>query len=169
MFLILITVNTNCTEPEEACAGTDDSIKKENLIKIIPLQTTYNQGDFIKISITIPNNNNIFGYPINLLGLTYDYTGNVFFKYFSTLIDNNVLTTLKGSQKQMPNYFGMFYNNNNGNYELELKIKLNRLGIYSFETLGKEEIIFKGNCSEFLIKTNIEGANSSGKIEFIVI
>ena len=62
----------------------------------------------------------------------------------------------------------MLYNQDSSSYELELKIKLNRVGFYSFETLNLEEILFVGNCNNFLIRTNFEDANSLGKIEFTV-
>lgn len=173
LFKIILTVSfflilTACEPPYEPCDGIQDTVKSQNLIKINSLQTVYNQGDIITIIVNIPSNNTLFGYPIHILNLTQDYAGEVKFRNFETLLLNNQITAIKGSQEQNLNYFRMLYNQDSSSYELELKIKLNRVGFYSFETLNLEEILFVGNCNNFLIRTNFEGANSLGKIEFTV-
>ena len=78
------------------------------------------------------------------------------------------MTVLKGNQGQYSNGFYVIYNPNNGNYELEVKIKLNRTGNYSFIN-GGNIIIRKSKYFYYNIDTSLEWTNSPDQINFTVI
>lgn len=72
LFLLMVTL-TGCPG-EEDCFDMGSTARVDDLIKIIPLQATYNQGDVITIKSEIPAQNNYFGEPINLFEKTNDYS-----------------------------------------------------------------------------------------------
>jgi hypothetical protein len=154
------------------CPGNDDcddirSIARvDNLIKLTPVQTQYRQGDVITLYVQIPAINDYFGSTTNLL----EQTGNSNAKLsLSTaeLQNGNELMFISGYQEREINWFGLRFNNNTGRYELEIQIKLNRIGMYDIPTL--DTIFFKGeNCNRFLIDTNIEWT-TFGQVTFEVV
>lgn len=165
LFLLLATL-TGCPG-EEDCFDMGSTARVDDLIKIQPLQTTYNQGDFITFKTEIPAQNNYFGEPINLFVNTNDFEATLSTSY-SYLFIGNELTFLKGSQGNEINWFNVTYNPSTSIYELEINIKLNKIGSYSLYT--NDPIHFQGStkCNRYRLDTNIEGWNSEGKIEFNV-
>lgn len=65
----------------------------------------------------------------------------------------------------------MPYNPVTGEYELEVKIKLNKTGLYSQEAATHIYVYIPGNgiCNKFILDTNIVGMNQYGNIEFEVL
>ncbi len=168
IFIILISITSSCNismgEPD---TGTITTTKLE-LIKISPIQQVYNQGDFITLKLDFPAINNYFdGTSINLLQSTNDYDAQLSLFFNQLFIDNEVIL-VKGNQGQYSNSFYVIYNPNNGNYELEVKIKLNRTGNYSFIN-GGNIIIRKSKYFYYNIDTNIEWTNNADQISFTVI
>ena len=153
---------------EVECDDIASIAKKENLIKIIPLQTTYNQGDIVTLKADIPSINNYYGSEINLFGQTNDDSA-LLILLSNQIFNSNNLTFIKGSQGQFLNWLNIPYNPNTNSYELEVKIKLNTLGNYSIVTNG-DYFEFQGSdkCNRFRLDTNIEGMNNLEKIEFTV-
>lgn len=137
------------------------------LIKINPVQQVYNQGDFITLKLDLPSTNNYFdGSSVNLLQSTNDYDAQLAL-LFSQLFVDNELTVLKGNQGEFSNWFYAIYNPNNGNYELEVKIKLNRTGNYSFVN-GGNIVLKKSKYFIYYMNTNIEWTNNADQINFTV-
>lgn len=164
LFLLLATL-TGCPG-EEDCFDMGSTAKVDNLITISPLQTTYNQGDTITFKTTIPAQNNYFGEPLNLFEKTNDFEPKL--TTSSDLFFNNQLNFIKGRQGNEINWFNILYNPNDGKYELEIKITLNKVGNYSFITNDSFEFQGSTKCNRYRLDTNIEGSNSEGKIEFTV-
>lgn len=153
--------------PGEAdCNDIASIATKENLLKIFPLQTTYNQGDIITLKADIPSINNYYGSQLDLFGLTNDNSALLITN--SLLFQNNQLTFIKGNQGSYINWFEIPYNSITGNYEIEVKIKLNRVGFYSIISADYFEFQGSDKCNRYRLDTNIEGINNLGKIEFTV-
>lgn len=168
IFILLISITSSCNlsmgEPD---TGTITTTKLE-LIKISPVQQVYNQGDFITLKLDLPSINNYFDGPsVNLLQSTNDYDAQLALLFSQLFVDNEV-TVLKGNQGEFSNWFYAIYNPNNGNYELEVKIKLNRTGNYSFVN-GGNIVVKKSKYFIYYMNTNIEWTNNSDQINFTVI
>ena len=167
LFLLLATL-TGCPGGEEDCFDIGSTSRVDNLIKIIPLQSTYDQGDEITIKCEIPAQNEYFGEPLNLFLKTNDYSARLVNTSVYLFTDNEV-TYLKGSVEAYDGgWSNVDYNPETNYYELEIRVKLNRIGNYSFST--GDYLLFKGStkCNRYRIDTNVEGWNSDGKIEFNV-
>ena len=178
-FSLLFLFNS-CIFPTESppepkrCDGP--SARVTNLIKIIPLQTAYNQGDEVSIKFSIPASNTFFSATqLNIFAITNVTTSNVISGFSGNLFSENLVTQVKGFYSQgglsNPNetILAMSYFQETDSYELEVKVKLNRVGNYSFLAAG-QSVTFSGNqrCNNFTIITGFEGANTEGKIEFVV-
>ncbi|QFG52907.1 hypothetical protein [Chryseobacterium sp.] len=163
---LILSMLQSCPGIEEEC--NDFSVPVPDLITITPLKPTYNQGEEIIYKLTIPAQNDYFGSSINL----YEKTGdtNSWYTASSTyLFDGNTVVYLKGSKRNgAENWHNVAYNSSNGNYELEIKVKLNKIGNYSM--FAEDMIDFQGSpkCNRYGIKTNILGMNSDRRIEFTV-
>jgi hypothetical protein len=151
---------------EEMCTGGSGT-SVLNLAKITPLQTTYNQGDIINIKLVVPNIINFGTFPINLFLQTNDSSVSVTYGR-DLFYSNNVTTMVTGYNTLFLDLFEMPYIPERETYELELNIKLNRVGTYSF--FSGNVLRFQGidKCNLYTISTNFEGTNSEGKIEFVV-
>ena len=166
---LLATTLTGC--PNEDCNDFGGGIsRKDDLILLTPLQTAYNVGDIVTFKVSIPATNNYFfnGESINLLQETNDYEPLLTTGFLSIFLGNQLLF-IKGSQSSEANWFNLIYNNTNQNYELEIKITLNKTGNYYI--LTNDTILFQGstNCNRFFIDTNIlHNEPGPGIIEFTV-
>ena len=166
---LLATTLTGC--PNEDCNDFGGGIsRKDDLIILTPLQTAYNVGDIVTFKISIPATNNYFfnGESINLLQETNDYDPRLTVTY-GNLFTGNQLIFIKGNLSTGNNSFNLIYNNTNQNYELEIKISLNKTGNYYI--LTNDTILFQGstNCNRFFIDTNIlHNEPGPGSIEFTV-
>jgi hypothetical protein len=167
LFLLLATL-TGCPGGEEECFDMGSTARVDDLIKIFPLQTTYNQGDVITIKSEIPAQNEYFGEPLNLFLKTNDYSARLVNTSVYLFTDNEV-TYLKGSIEAYDGgWSNVVYNPETDYYELEIRIKLNKTGNYSFSTGDSFEFQGSTKCNRYRLDTNIEGWNSEGRIEFTV-
>lgn len=169
LFAVLImSILQSCPDiGEEVCDGTEGSATIPDLITITPLKQVYNQGEEISYRLLIPSENNYFGNPINLhqkTGVTQAWLiGN------SALFNQNSVTYIKGSKRDgADNWFNLVYNASNGLYELEIKVKLNTVGNYSFITAERIDFLGSDKCNRYFIYTNVKGKNTENKIEFKV-
>ena len=169
--LLMFFTLSGCFENENCNDLGQDTIV-DNLMKIAPLQTSYNQGDYITVKVDIPSVNNFYGpNPVNIFERTGDLNGKALLGLFHILSDGNAVTIIKGEQAEHPNWFLFPYNSENGTYELELKIQLNRVGTYTFATDNVDVLEFKGDgdCNYYLIGTGFEDPNEDGTLAFSVI
>ena len=166
MLILLLTTLTGCPGDED-CSDFGSSTRVDNLITLTPVQTTYNQGDIITLKSEIPASNYYFGDFLNLFDKTNDY--NALLVTSSNLFIDNQLLFIKGTQGSETNWFNASYNPENGIYELEIQITLNRLGNYSFIT--NDSFYFQGSsqCNRYRLDTNIvNNEPGPGVIEFTV-
>ena len=166
LFLLLTTL-TGCPGGDEDCFDYGSTTRVDDLASINPFQSTYNVGDIITYKINIPATNNYFGQELNLFEKTNDYNARAYIN--PILFTDNEVTYVKGSlEAHNGGWSNVSYNNENGNYELEISLKLLRSGQYSF--ISGEYLEFQGSskCNRYIIDTNITGWNSEGKIEFSV-
>ena len=166
LFLLLTTL-TGCPGGDDDCFDYGSTNRVDNLVKIITLQSTYNVGDIITYKIIIPSSNSFFGEQINLFEKTNDFRARIYIN--PIIFYDNEVSYLKGSVEAYGGgWSNVLYNSENGNYELEINIKLLKSGFYSF--YSGEYIEFQGStkCNRYRLDTNIEGCNSEGKIEFTV-
>jgi hypothetical protein len=174
LFLIPLMAMTQC---EDDCATLENWQEEDvvDLISLTPIQSTYEQGDVLTLSINLPASNDYFAdyfnnrqKQVNL----YEETGDSF--ALITLGDDelfldNTLTFITGSQGEFPNFFILPYNSRTEMYELEVQITLDRIGSYSHEKSGR---IYLGppdptQCADYLL--NVQFANIEGRfIEFTV-
>lgn len=164
---LILSMLQSCPGIEEECNDVGNVTRIDNLVKIYPLKTTYSAGEIITYKAEVPSVVNFNGENINVYQLTLDqnarlYANPIFF-------DGNELTYIKGSQE---NYNGgwtnVTYNPLNQTYELEVKIKLLKVGNYSMISGEYFEISGNEKCNRFRIDSTIEGTNLDGKIEFTV-
>ena len=167
---LLATALMGCPD-ENNCDDLNGSItRKDDLILLTPLQTVYNLGDIVTFKISIPATNNYFfnGESINLLQETNDYDPRLTVTY-GNLFTGNQLIFIKGNLSTGNNSFNLIYNNTNQNYELEIKIKLIKLGYYNIYTNDSVEFQGSTKCNRFFIDTNILHSETGlGIIEFTV-
>lgn len=165
LFLLLTTL-TGCPG-EEDCFDIGSTARVDDLLELTPLQTSYNQGDIITLKVEIPTTNNYFGETLNLFERTNDFEAQL--TTSSNLFANNQLAFIKGSQGNETNWFNTPYNPENGKYELEIKITLNRLGNYSFITNDSFHFQGSSKCNRYRLDTNIlHSEPGPGVIEFTV-
>lgn len=140
---------------EEDCFDMGSTTRVDDLIKLLPEQTEYNQGDAVTLSLTIPATNSYFDSERNIFQETGDNSALLALGFNQLFIDNQ-LSFLKGSEgdSENNNWYYVIYNENNGMYELEIEINLNRVGEYSFIT--DDSIVFDGGeCNRFRLDTNV--------------
>lgn len=161
-----------CCDPlgEPLCGGSGGDVIVDDLVTVTPLQTSYQQGDSITIRTNIPNINNYFGLELNMIAATYDPLGSMTFGSIQVLTDQNEVIIEKGLQGDAFNHFELPYNPETGNFELELRVKLNRVGAYSFHTGNSEVFFLKGNdpCNTYTIGTNFQGRDENNIFSFTV-
>jgi hypothetical protein len=84
------------------------------------------------------------------------------------LFNENILTYVKGSNRDLTKgWFNVHYNPQNQLYELEIKIKLNRVGNYQFFTSDRIDFLGTPMCNRYFIETKIMG-NVDNVINFTV-
>ncbi len=167
--VLIISVLQSCPSiGEEVCDGKEASATIPDLITITPLKQIYNQGEEITYQLIIPSQNNYFGNPVNL----YQKTGTTDGWYIASatqLFDGNNITYVKGSKRNgAENWHNVTYNPANGNYELEIKVKLNKAGNYSLFADDRIDFLGSDQCNRNFIYTNIQGKNADNKIVFKV-
>lgn len=165
----MISVLQSCPDiGEEVCDNTEASANIPDLITITPLKQVYSLGEEITYQIIIPSENTYFGDPINV----YQKTGASNGRYIASstqLFNGNTVTYLKGSKSNgAENWHNVTYNSANGNYELEIRVKLNKTGNYSLFAEDRIDFLGSDQCNKNFIYTSIQGKNTDRKIEFTV-
>ena len=84
------------------------------------------------------------------------------------LFIGNQLTFIKGFQGENSNWMEVEYNSTTNFYELEIKIKLNKIGNYSIVSIDSYEFQGDDKCNIYILGSNIEGVNSDSNIVFTV-
>ena len=167
VFSLLFLFNSCDPLGEEMCIGGGDKTDL-NLVKITPLQLIYNQGDIINIKLVVPNLSDFGKGPINLFNQTNDPSVSVTYGR-DLFYSNNVTTIVTGYNTLYPDLFEMPYIPERDTYELELNIKLNSVGTYSFNSTNYLRFQGIDKCNLYNLTTDIEGTtNLGGKIEFVV-
>jgi hypothetical protein len=152
---------------DDQCESYNGSDVIEDLLALTPSQNIYNQGDILTLKGFIPSVNNYFGTnEVNLFGQTNDNSA-LLIVSFSYLFTGNELTFIKGSQGGDTNWFEMPYNPNNGNYEFEVKVKLNKVGHYSLTNSGFVDFKGNTNCNSYSLNTTVSWIENT-PIEFDV-
>lgn len=167
-FIILITLSA-CPMMDDFEDDCTQVVNVDNLLTLTPFRTSYNQGEIITLKLVIQSTNNYFGNQMDLNNMINNGNSQLQFYSDSLFVDNEI-TFIKGSEIIYENSrFNLIYNSNSNSYEFEIQIKLNKTGVYSFESA--ENILFSkenNGCKRYQISTNIEGMNSEGNIEFYV-
>lgn len=127
--------------PDQECALIENWEQNSfvPLLNITPIESSYNAGDVITLSATIPANNDFFEEEVNLLDASGNETGLlqlIAVEGQGDLFQGNEVTINKGIQGQFPVWFEMPLNTATGNYELEVDVTLNRTGDYMMLTDG---------------------------------
>jgi hypothetical protein len=164
--VLLLLLLQSCPEIKEECGDIGNITRINNLVKITPLKTSYSAGEIITYTANIPAVINFDGNMINMYDKTLDsnarlYANPIFFV-------GNQTTYIKGSKEDENGWTNVTYNSSNQMYELEVKIKLNKLGTYSIISGEYFEVIGKDICNRYRIDSKIEGTDANGKIEFTV-
>jgi hypothetical protein len=146
LFLLL----TACPS-EVDCFDMGSTTRVDDLIKLLPEQIEYNQGDVVTLSFTLPATNSYFGNELNLFQETGDDIARLRLGSFDLFTDND-LNFISGSQSE--NRFYIPYNSEDDTYDLILEITLNKVGNYSFVTDETIEIVGNG-CDRYIIDTNV--------------
>lgn len=175
-FLGILLILCACpSSRNEDCNDEGSQAWVDNLIKISPLKSTYQQGEEITIECSIPSENNFFGgVTRDIFNETNDANGRLTLASYlnKDLYTNNQISYLTGSlAENTMGWFNMTYNVSTKNYELHLKIKLNRVGSYKIgSSINSQYIDFQGTsyCNRMRINTGIQGGDTTGNIEFIV-
>lgn len=139
---------------ENDCDDLGRISRVDNLIKWTPVQSQYNRGDVITVSLEVPGMNEYFGNTINIFDRTNDNTGLLVLTTgdFQT---GNQLNFIKGFQDEgVRNWYYLPYNAEARNYELQFELTLNRTGVYNLN--NDHNIIFGENCNRYFIDTNVE-------------
>jgi hypothetical protein len=174
LFLIPAFIMTQC---EDDCFTLENWEVEDvvNLISLTPLDTSYEKGTVLTLSIELPSTNDFFAdyinnrrTQVNLFEETNDNFALITLGDDELFLENS-LTFIKGNQGEFSNSFLLPYNSRTGMYELEVQITLDRPDAYSHEKSGQ---IYLGppdptECSAFLLK--VQFVDIDGQfIEFTV-
>jgi hypothetical protein len=165
-FVLIITTLFGCPREEENCNDFGSTVRVDDMITLTPLQVIYNQGDEIEMKLEIPAVNTYYGNELNLFQLTNDYFATLSISQ-NRLTTGNQLTFIKGSLGTTLSTFELPYNFDTQKYELDVKIKLNAVGVYSLYT--NETILINGitKCNRYFMHTKIQGSVNN-MVEFTV-
>lgn len=168
LLFVLTTFLCSCPDITEDCVdGTSNITSIDDLVKIVPLKTSYSVGEVITYKAELPSVINFSGKDIDVYQETNDnnarlYANPIFF-------NGNEVTYIKGSiESYNGGWTNVTYNPSTQKYELEVSIKLIKAGLYSMISNENFEFVGSEICNRFRIDSNIEGINADGKIEFIV-
>ncbi len=181
LFFVLIAFNGCIPLGAEECDEYGTEANVSGLIKISPLQETYNVGDVITITATLPSKNNYFAIgQVDIHAETNDDNG-IFslamwqhegssFPGTSLYVDNVVEFIEGGIENNTMGVFKMPYFAENDEYRIKYKVTLNRTGNYILIQDNSSNIYFQGGstCNRYFINTDIENNNSIEDITFTV-
>ena len=167
--IFLISFISGCDPAYQFCDDMATSARVPDIFTLGPLQETYNRGDVVILRGSIANISPYFAEPnVNLLEVTGVDTA--WLSVGATeLFDGNTVHYINGSKRDgAANWYNMPYSQTGDVYEFEVKITLDRIGVYRFYASYAIQIIGQ-ECNKYVIDTNIAGANVEGMIEFEVI
>lgn len=142
---------------------------QDNLCELLPVKINYDQGETVTFRFEIKSKFLLNGKQIDIFEETKLGSG-LFLINLTELFKDNTVTFVKG-EKLDDNRFKAAYNSATDSYELEMKIKLNRVGVYSFESTGtfKDRDYNDVDCAYITVATNIKDNNlDDGRTEFSV-
>ncbi|MBW7674125.1 hypothetical protein [Chryseobacterium chendengshani] len=142
---------------------------EENLCELLPAKSGYNQGETVTFKFTIKSKLSLNGAQADIYQETKSDSGLLIINLYELFKDNTI--TFNKGQKIDDNKFKAVYNTATDSYELEINIKLNRSGIYSFDSVAtfQDRDYNDENCMFIAVTTNIKGINpDDGRTEFVV-
>lgn len=168
---ILLTTLTGCPE-EISCDGGiyNNGVRFDKLSTITPLKEVYNVGDEVTYSLIIPSKNNYFDKERDIYKETKSNYG--FLVMTNTQFTDNIneVVFIKGINKidGNTNWYHLYYNPQNDNYELIFKVKFKRSGLYDIVVM--EDITFPSidYCSTMYLNTSTFGHDERYSIKFTV-
>ena len=181
--VIIVFSASSCflTKGDEDCDEYGTEANVSGLIKITPLQETYNVGDVITITATLPSKNNYFATgQVDIHAETNDDNGRFSlamwqhegssFPGTSLYVDNVVEFIEGGIENNTMGVFKMPYFADSDEYRIKYKVTLNRTGNYILIQDNSSNIYFQGGstCNRYFINTDIENNNSIEDITFTV-
>jgi hypothetical protein len=149
--LIIIFLIVGCPSDEADCDDFANYAVVNDLISLEPVQDIYNQGDILTLKLVVSSNNNFYNRPVNFFEETGDRNGRLILTVNNNL-EGNVLSFITGFADGP--WFGMPYNEDNGVYELEVEITLNKIGVYEWRT-EDTFVVDGGGCNRYDLETNI--------------
>ncbi len=171
-FFILIAL-LGC--PPADCTFVTRTAVIPNLVKIEPQKTIYNIGDVIIYSAEIPSQVDNFGTTNQRINL-FEET-----KVSNTILEGSEIHTFNSNSIELVEGATELINNtlvaklkyypDSKMYKFKAKITLSKSGNYILNGVNLLRAYFdnkKEYCIEYVIDTNIEGANERGRIEFVV-
>ncbi|MCX8534265.1 hypothetical protein [Chryseobacterium luquanense] len=142
---------------------------EENLCELLPAKVNYNQGETVTLKFAVKSKLSLKGKQIDIFQETKLNSGLLLIN-LSELFKDNTVTFIKG-EKIEDNRFKANYNTITDSYELKINVKLNRMGIYSFESAVtfRDHDYNNVDCAYITITTNIKDSNlDDGRTEFAV-
>lgn len=142
---------------------------EDNLCELLPGKIKYDQGETVNFKFAVKSKLSMSGKQVDIYEETKLNSG-LLLVNLSELFKGNTVIFLKGD-KVDDTRFKPVYNNATDSYELEISIKLNRVGIYSFESMATFRDLGENdfNCALINVTTNIKDNNlDDGRTEFSV-
>lgn len=143
---------------------------EENLCELLPAKSKYSQGETATFTFAVKSKLSVDGKQTDIFQETKLDSG-LLTVNLSELFKDNTVTFIKG-QKIDDGKFKAVYNAVTDSYELEINVKLNRPGIYSFDSVAafQDRDYNEESCIFIIVATNIKGSNpDDGRIKFAVI
>ena len=172
LFCVLILL-LGC--PPADCTFVSKEAVIPNLVKIEPLQNTYQVGDVITYSVAIPSQINDFGTSHESINIFDDIAVQKVLLGGSEIhkLENNSIEVLEGSTETINDILVAFlhYSSIDKMYQFKAKITLTQVGNYILNGVGKINVNFDNKnsyCLDYVIETNIVGVQENGSLEFVV-
>ena len=168
--IFLVPLMMQCEDGRDnPCENYTNDVYEENLCQLLPAKLTYNQGETVNFKFSVKSKLSANGKQLDIFKETQINSGFLFIN-LTELFKDNTVSFIKG-EKIEDNRFKGVYDPISDSYDLEIQIKLNRSGIYSFDSTAtfQDRMHDDGNCSYIALTTNIKGNNlDDGRTEFVV-
>lgn len=160
-----------------ACPGVDCTKGMDaypiGLVKIEPLQSSYQLGDEITYHITIPSTNDFFGRSLDLYSETGVLTTMLGGCDVADKLKNNIIEVIDGEHKLINNYptANLIYYQSENYYRYKIKVKFTSVGNYNIYAKDLQIYFQKRtdkDCFTYGVRTSIEGV-STDFFEFDVV
>ncbi|SKC12074.1 hypothetical protein [Chryseobacterium balustinum] len=168
--IFLVPLMMQCEDGRQnPCENYTNYIYEENLCQLEPAKLTYNQGETVNFKFSVKSKLSANGKSLDIYKETQLKSGLLLIN-LAELFKDNTVVFIQG-EKVEDNRFKAVYNTTTDSYDLEIQVKLNRSGIYSFDSTAtfQDRAHDDGNCSYIAVTTNIKGNNlDDGRTEFVV-